>query len=82
MAQRLDITWFYDKVPASGGTVTRLVSQFSYHYCYPHELEQMLESTNSDMPIRLQKLYGNYDLAPFTEDSPRLLLLAQKSLSH
>ena len=72
--QRLEITWLYDRSPVGGGPVDRLVSQFDYHYLYPHEIEMMLEGAG----FRLEALYGDYDQASFREDSARLLVLAVK----
>jgi hypothetical protein len=50
------------------------VSQFDYHYLYPHEIEMMLEGAG----FQLEALYGDYDQASFREDSARLLVLAVK----
>jgi SAM-dependent methyltransferase len=82
MAQRVDIRWVYEKMPASATEKTNLNTQFSYHFVYPHEMQQMLENTNNGVSIPLQHIYGDYDQTPFDEDSPRLLLLAQKPRSH
>jgi SAM-dependent methyltransferase len=70
--QVLHISWLYDTSPAAGGPVQRTVVQARYHYLYPHELELLLEESG----YRLEALYGSYNLAPFGEESDRLLALA------
>ncbi len=71
--QQLHITWIYDRSPANGGAVQRTIAQAIYHYRYPHQIELLLHETG----FKLASLWGDYDQSPFTEDSPRLLILAQ-----
>ena len=73
-AQALHITWIFDVSPAAGGPVQRTVAEGAYHYFYPHQLELLL----AEGGFRLEKLAGDYDQAPFAEDSPRLLVTAVK----
>lgn len=70
--QVLHITWLFDASPPAGGAVRRTVAQTRYHYLYSHELELLLVSAG----LRLETLYGNYNQAPFEEESERLLALA------
>ena len=70
--QQLHITWVYDATPLNGGPVHRTISQMSYHYRFPHQLTMLLESCG----YRLEAMWGDYDRAPFDEESDRLLLLA------
>lgn len=71
--QHLHITWIYDRSPADGGPVQRTIAQADYHYRYPHQIELLLHETG----FKLASLWGDYDQSPFTEDSPRLLILAE-----
>ncbi|MCB8942749.1 MAG: class I SAM-dependent methyltransferase [Ardenticatenaceae bacterium] len=71
--QTLNITWIYDATPANGGAIHRTITQFRYHYLYPHELELRLKQSG----FQLQAMWGNYDCSPFTEESERLILIAQ-----
>lgn len=73
-AQMLHVTWVFDACPLGGGPVTRTVSQMAYHYRYPHQMQLLLEETG----YRLVDMLGDYDRTPFSEESPRLLLLAEK----
>ena len=73
-AQQLHITWIYDATPATGGQIRRTVTQMVYHYYYPHQLELMLEETG----YQLLAIYGDYTETPFTEESERLLILAER----
>jgi hypothetical protein len=72
--QTLRITWLYDVSPAGGGPVRRTMVPVTYHYYHPHQLELLLQNNG----FQLEEVYGDYDQAPFTEASERLLLLAQK----
>jgi SAM-dependent methyltransferase len=74
-AQICHVTWLFDTFPAAGGPVQRHLSQMTYHYFYPHELELVLQAAG----YRLRHLWGSYDQAPFIEESERLLLLATNS---
>lgn len=73
-AQTLHVTWIYDATPPGGGPIHRTIAQGAYHYLYPHQLELLLQEAG----FRLLSLAGDYDNSPYTEDSPRLLLLAEK----
>jgi SAM-dependent methyltransferase len=73
-AQRIDITWLYDVMPTGGGAVQRTISRMAYHYRYPHQLELALRQAG----FKLEAVWGDYNRAPFTEESNRLLLLACK----
>ena len=75
--QTLHITWIYDATPANGGSIHRTVSQFRYHYLYPHQLEIQLQQTG----FQLEAMWGNYDHSPFNEESNRLILLAHHNQS-
>lgn len=70
--QTLHITWIYDDTPPEGGAIHRTISQFSYHYLYPHELEMRLQQSG----LQLETMWGDYDRSPFQEESDRLILIA------
>ncbi|MBE2220014.1 MAG: class I SAM-dependent methyltransferase [Anaerolineae bacterium] len=72
-AQTLHITWLYDATPPTGGAIHRTIAQADYHYLYPHQLELLLHEAG----FRLLAITGSYDNAPYTEESDRLLILAQ-----
>lgn len=73
--QTLRVTWIYDATPPGGGPIHRTIAQGAYHYLYPHQLELLLQEAG----FRLLSLSGDYDGAAYDEESPRLLLLAEKS---
>lgn len=75
-AQLLEITWVFDASPAAGGAVSRTVARMQYHYRLPHQMQLLLQETG----FRLVEIWGDYGRSPFTEESPRLLLLAEKSV--
>jgi SAM-dependent methyltransferase len=81
-AQRLDaagqilhVTWVFDG-GSPGGRAERSVVEMKYFYCYPHEWELLL----SEAGFRLVSLLGNYDGAPFAEDSERLLIIGSPAV--
>ena len=65
--QTLALTWRF-VTPAETIDGTSL-----YHYRYPHQLQLALQQAG----FHLERLYGEYDLAPFDEDSSRCILLAR-----
>lgn len=71
-AQILHITWIYDTTADNGGPIHRTISQFNYHYLYPHQLELRLRQSG----FQLEALWGDYNRSPFHEESDRLLGLA------
>jgi SAM-dependent methyltransferase len=70
--QILHITWLHDATPAQGGPIHRTISQFKYHYLYPHQLELLLGQSG----FQLEMLWGDYDGSPFDEESDRLIMIA------
>ena len=73
VAQILHVTWLYDATPLQGGPIHRTISQFSYHYLYPHQLEMRLQQTG----FHIETMWGSYDRMPFSEESDRLILIAK-----
>ncbi|MEM7115516.1 MAG: class I SAM-dependent methyltransferase [Chloroflexota bacterium] len=69
-AQMVQIDWLYKEL-GEGGEETAV--SLEYYYAYPHELELMLKQAG----FQLQALWGDYDQVPFSQENPRLLLLAE-----
>jgi SAM-dependent methyltransferase len=70
-AQLGHITWIYDEVDAAG-TVRRTTVPMTLRYFFPSELSLLMERAG----LRLTHLWGDYDGAPFGEDSPALIAVA------
>lgn len=71
--QRLSVTWIFDRVAAADGGIHRLVSQFDYHYLFPHEVAILLENAG----LKLDGLYGDYERRMYREESERMLAVAR-----
>lgn len=70
--QAVDVTWAFEEHGPDAAPPTSVTMR--YHYAYPHQLELLLAQSG----LRLTALYGDYDRGPFSEDSERLVLLAQR----
>jgi len=77
-AEKCYLTWIYDESPIAGGPVSRIVVDTTFHIVSRHQLELELERTG----FALKAVYGDYQKQPYTEDSQRLLVLAEKNVSH
>lgn len=66
--QIFTVEWAFEGVK----TKQRLTSRFDYHYLFPHQWQNYLQTAG----WRLEKLYGDYDETPFEEESERLILVA------
>lgn len=71
-AQTAHITWLYDSVGPQGD-VQRLTVPLTLRYTFPAELRLLLEKCG----FRLTHLWGDYDRTPFSDDSLRMLALAE-----
>lgn len=71
-AQRQQVEFVYDEIDAQG-RVTRHVLPFTMRWLYRFEAEHLLARAG----FALEALYGDYDLAPYTGDSPQLLIVAR-----
>lgn len=67
------VTWIYDQTDPAG-VIRRTVLPQSFRYLYRYEAEHLL----ARVALPLTHVYGDYDLAPYTADSDRLLLVAQR----
>jgi hypothetical protein len=71
VAQRVTMTNYYDEMEP-GGRVRRHLAPFSLRYLSGAELALLLNAAG----LRVDALYGTYELDPFAADSPRLIVLA------
>lgn len=67
--QTLTVTWTFQA--ADGDTKTQVV-EIAYHYHYPHQVDLLLQQAG----FKLETIWGDYEEAPFDENSERLLMLA------
>jgi len=72
-AQRLDVTFIYDRVHADG-RVERTIAPFSLRYLWPGEVRLLLESAGYEV----EALYGTYDLDPIDDGAPRIIAVARR----
>lgn len=70
--QRRNI-WLFDTSPLDGGVLRRNVTEMTFHYPFPHQLEDELHQAGLDV----EAFYGDYDQSSFAESSPRLIVLAR-----
>ena len=68
------VTWIYDVIDAAG-LVHRTVLPQTFRYCYRYEVEHLLARAG----LAVVAVYGDYDLAPYTADAERLLLVARRA---
>jgi len=71
--QAIDTLLYYDRV-APSGTITRTRTGFVLRYVTPNELELMLELAG----FTRWHMYGGYDLSPLTDDSDRIIAIAER----
>jgi hypothetical protein len=71
-AQRQSVEFIYDQL-GSDGRVTRQVMPFVMRWLYRFEVQHLLASVGFDV----EAVYGDYDLEPYTSDSPQLLVVAR-----
>lgn len=70
----LHFTHFYD-VHAQGGPLRRTVAQTAMALLSPGELELLVESCS----FQISHLYGDYELNPCEDTSPRLIVVAARA---
>jgi len=70
--QILSVTWIYDRIGADG-VVRRHIAPVRLRYTMAAELRLLLAGAGFERVA----LYGDYDFAEYTEDSPRLLAVAE-----
>lgn len=70
--QTIDTLLYYDRI-APDGTINRTRSSFILRYVTANELELMLELAG----FTRWHLYGGYDLSPLSDDSDRIIAIAE-----
>jgi SAM-dependent methyltransferase len=71
--QIMSVTWIYDHI-AADGIVRRRIAPVRLRYTMAAELRLLLEQAG----FARIALYGDYDFSQYSEDSPRLLAVAEK----
>ena len=74
--QVIATTVWYDRAEANGA-ISRASTDFELRYLYPAELSLMLELAGFEE----WQLYGTYELDPYVDSSPRLIVTAEKTAS-
>lgn len=68
----LDLVHFYD-LHKQGEAVRRTIARMQLYLFERNETELLLESAG----FVVKEVYGNYDLSPYENDSPRMIFLAE-----
>jgi SAM-dependent methyltransferase len=71
--QTLHVTWIYDLVGADGD-LKRTIVPMSLHYLFPRQAQGLLEQAG----LKVKAMWGDYDRAPYTIDSGKLIILSEK----
>lgn len=61
-------------VTHADGRRERLTQRFAFRYFYPYELEHLLARCG----FRIRGLFGDFDRSPLRDDSPEIILIAEK----
>jgi SAM-dependent methyltransferase len=72
--QIMDLTWVYDSVDANGALRRDLVP-LRLRYTLAPEMRLLIERAG----LQVEGLYGDYDLNPYEEESPRLFVVATRA---
>jgi SAM-dependent methyltransferase len=72
VAQIVETAFLYDEL-GTDGAVRRTVAPISLRYYHAAELERLLAASR----FRLERLYGDWELAEYAADSPRLIAVAR-----
>lgn len=71
-AQRQSVEFIYDEL-AADGRVTRQVMPFVMRWLYRFEVQHLLAYVG----LSVEAVYGDYDLEPYTSESPQLIVVAR-----
>jgi len=71
--QVLHVTWIYDLVGADGD-LKRIVVPMALHYLFPTQAQRLLEEAG----LKVKAMWGDYGRIPYTADSEKLIILAEK----
>ncbi|MFN3337910.1 MAG: hypothetical protein ACK42I_10490, partial [Thermomicrobium sp.] len=67
-------TLFYDRTDKTTGQVTRQLARYTLRYVHRFELELLLELTG----FTIEAIYGSYELEPLSDESPQMLVVAER----
>lgn len=70
-AQTHRVTEIYEQLDSNGG-VRRWLAEYSLRYVFPAEFDLLLAAAG----LRVEARYGDYDLSPFSAESPRQIVVA------
>ena len=73
-AQLVSVDSYYDET-ASDGTIKRHVAPYQLRYLHRAEIELLWRRAG----LHVEAIYGDYDLGPAADDSPRLVVVAAKA---
>jgi SAM-dependent methyltransferase len=78
-AQRLDVTWVYDRTERDG-SLKRDMASMSFRIIGGGELSLLLKlaAIQADLTISPVEKYGTYDFDPYEENSPRLFTVVAR----
>ena len=71
-AQLVTVDSYYDET-AADGTIKRHVAPYQLRYLHRAEIELLWRRAG----LHIEAIYGDYDLGPAEDDSPRLLVVAR-----
>lgn len=72
--QRQQVEFIYDELDVEG-RLTRHALPFVMRWLYRYEAEHLLDRAG----FVLEQVYGDYDLEPYTSESPQLIMMARKA---
>jgi len=72
--QVIDVSHVYDEVAPDGAT-RRTLAAYRLRYLWRFEAQHLLERAG----FALEALYGDWSLAPFRHDSPRMIFVARRA---
>lgn len=72
--QMIVTTLFYDRTDKTTGQVTRQVARYILRYVHRFELELLLELAG----FAIEAIYGSYELEPLSDESPQMLVVAER----
>ena len=73
-AQLVTVDSYYDET-AADGTIKRHVAPYQLRYLHHAEIELLWRRAG----LHIEAIYGDYDLGPAEDDSPRLLVVARRA---
>ena len=62
------------RIIACSGSFGNTVVPMTLHYLFPRQAQQLLQKAG----LRVRAMWGDYTRAPYTADSEKLIILAEK----